>query len=434
MAAGNLAVQILIEARDRASAIIDKIKGSWLALGGVLGGGALFGGAVKEAASFEQAMDRVGAVSGATAGEMAAMTKTARELGATTQFSAKEAAEGMSFLAMAGMDAEQVIAAMPGVLDLAAAGATDLGTASDIASNILSGFGMEAEQMGQVGDVLVGTFTKSNTTLDSLGETMKYIAPVAAATGVSLEDAAAMAGKLGDAGIQGSEAGTALRAVMLRLAAPTAEAAKTLSDLGVETTDATGNLRPVIDVLAEINDSMVDMGSADKAAAISTIAGVEATSAAMVLTAQAASGALGDLSARVSESGTAAEVAQKQSDNLIGAFKTMMSAVSEAAIAFGTPILEPMMKQVRALATQISEFSSSKAFEGIAQSAVSVFGAVTETIKDNWPLACSTPMRASRKPHLRSGWRAKKVLPKRAKPLMICSGPTSPCATGRSMT
>ena len=141
---------------------------------------------VKVAADFEQAMSRVGAVSRASEEDMALLTAQARELGATTAFSASQAAEGMEYLAMAGFDTQQIIAAMPGLLDTAAAAGESLGSTADIVSNILSGFGLEAEETGRVADVLTATFTSSNTTLGSLGETMKMVAPVAASLGSAL--------------------------------------------------------------------------------------------------------------------------------------------------------------------------------------------------------------------------------------------------------
>ena len=244
---------------------------------------------IKKAAEFEQAMANVGAVSRASEEDLGKLTKQARELGAATNWSASQAASGMKFLAMAGFSTEQTLAAMPGMLNLASAGAIELGDAADIASNILTGFGLEAAEMGRVGDVLTATFTRSNVDLRMLGETMKYVAPIAASTGSSIETMAAMVGKLGDAGIQGSNAGTALRAMLTRLSAPTSKAAGLLQTLGVETQDAEGNLRPIVAVLKELDAAMVNMGSADKAAAVAQIFGVEAASAATVLMAQAAS-------------------------------------------------------------------------------------------------------------------------------------------------
>src|SRR5690606_18810915 len=142
------------------------------------------------------------------------------------------------------------------------AGRTELAQTADIASNILTGFKLTADQTGRLGDILVGTFTRSNVDLNMLGETMKYVAPVAADLGVNIETAAAMAGKLGDAGIQGSMGGTALRAILSRLAAPPKMAAEALEKLRIKTTDAKGNLRDMPAILNDIAKATARMGDA----------------------------------------------------------------------------------------------------------------------------------------------------------------------------
>lgn len=162
--------------------------------------GALTGQAIKTAANFEASMSRVSAITGATTEQFEALEKQAMELGATTVFSASQAAEGMSFLAMAGFDTNEILAAMPGVLNLAAAGQMDLARASDIASNILTGFQLSAEESGRVVDVMAKAMTTANTNIEQLGYAMKYVAPVAASVGLSIEETAAAVGKLSDSG------------------------------------------------------------------------------------------------------------------------------------------------------------------------------------------------------------------------------------------
>lgn len=308
---------------------------------------------IKIAANFEQAMAKVGAVSNATDAEMGKLTATARQLGASTSWSASQAAEGMQFLAQAGFSTQQTMAAMPGMLDLASAGDTDLGSAADIASNILTGFNLKAEEMGRLGDVLTNTFTTSNTNISMLGETMKYVAPIAASTGVSLEQAAAMAGKLGDAGIQGSNAGTALRTVISRLSAPTAEAAAKLRELGVETQDASGNLRSVPDILAEMESAMSGMGTAARAELTSTIFGLEAASGATVLLGQAGSGSLQKYAEKLKETGTASRVAAKQNDTAMGAMRRLSSAAESIAITMGNILLPTLAAGAEMLSSVI---------------------------------------------------------------------------------
>lgn len=297
---------------------------------------------VKVAAQFEQQMAKVAAVSNASDAELQKLTATARNLGATTNWSASQAAEGMEFLAMSGFSVEQSIKAMPGMLNLASAGAIDLGSAADIASNVLTGFNLQASETGRLGDVLTNTFTTSNVNLSMLGETMKYVAPVAAATGVSLEQAAAMAGQLGNAGIQGSNAGTALRAVISRLSAPTGAAAKALRDLGIQTKDASGNLRSVPDILADMNNAMEGMGTATKQGITSTVFGLEAASAATVLLGNAGSGSLQKYTESLKASGTASKVAAKQNATAMGSLRRLNSAVESIGITIGNVLLPPL--------------------------------------------------------------------------------------------
>lgn len=294
---------------------------------------------IKMAAQFEQSMANVGAVANATDQEMAQLTATARQLGSTTNWSASQAAEGMKFLAQAGFDTQQTMKAMPGMLDLASAGAIDLGQAADIASNILSGFKLNAGEMARVGDVMTNTFTSSNTNLSMLGETMKYVAPIASSASVPLEQVAAMAGKLGDAGVQGSEAGTALRAVIARLSAPSKTAAKALDELGISTKDAEGNLRDVPTVLAEIQKATQGMGSAARLEYTKTIFETEAMSAATILMEQSASGALQKYEESLYKAGSATEVARKQNETAMGAMRRLSSAAESIAITMGNVLL-----------------------------------------------------------------------------------------------
>jgi TP901 family phage tail tape measure protein len=170
--------------------------------------------------------------------QLAALRAQAKKLGAETAFTTRDAASGQAFLAMAGFTPQSIQAALPGVLNMALAGGMDLGESADIGSNILSQFTLPAGEMDRVSDVLTAAFTRTNTDLRSLGDTMKYAGPVASKLGISLEEAAGMAGILANNGLRGSDAGTAMRASLARLASPTAGAAKALKQLGVSVSDA----------------------------------------------------------------------------------------------------------------------------------------------------------------------------------------------------
>ncbi|GLX14748.1 phage tail tape measure protein [Pseudomonas straminea] len=265
--------------------------------------------------------------------QLAALRAQSRQLGADTMFSATDAAQGQGFLAMAGFKPKAILEAMPGMLDLAKAGDSGLAETADIASNILTSMGLEAKDMTRLGDVLVGAFTRSNTNLQMLGETMKYVGPVAASVGQDVETVAAMAGKLGDAGIQGSMGGTALRAILNRLSAPPAAAAKALKKLGISAKDAQGNMRDMPDILTELYNKTKKMGDADRAGVLKHIAGEEAVSALQVLVKQAGQGELQKFIATLRETqGEAAATAKTMGDNLVGDLDELSSAWEDLGI------------------------------------------------------------------------------------------------------
>lgn len=292
--------------------------------------------------------------------ELATLRQQARDLGASTSFTAMDAAGGQSFLAMAGFTPKAIKDAMPGVLDMAKAGGMEIARSADIASNILTGFKLPAAAMSRVGDALVATFTRSNTSLDMLGETMKYAAPVAAALGVDLETSAAMAGKLGDAGIQGSMAGTAQRAIMGRLAAPPKAAADALAKLNIRTKDAKGNLREMPDILTEIYKKTAKLGDATRSGFFKAIAGEEAFAALAVLVDQAGSGDLQKLIADIRHAkGESAEVAKVMGDNARGDIDNLTSALEDLNIELMTSQngpLRALIQQVTAMVSGIGQW------------------------------------------------------------------------------
>lgn len=334
---------------------------SMLSVGAIAGGAALAGitaltagliafgrASVREGAAYTKAMSNVKAVSGATAEEFDLLTASAEELGKTTKFTAIEAAEGMSFLAMAGFEVVDIIGAMPGVLDLAAAGNLQLGRASDIVSNILTGFGADALQTGKFVDVLTKTFTSSNTTLEQLGQAMKFVAPVAADFGISVEDVAAAMGTMGDAGIQASMAGTGLRTILLKLASPTGRAKDLIKELGLEVFDAEGNMLPFPQVIGNVNKALEGMSQEQRAATLETLVGKRAISAFSILLKKGETG-LQDFGDELRESaGTAAQIAATQLDNLSGdvtLFQSALAGIKIDVFKALEPLLRGMAKQ-----------------------------------------------------------------------------------------
>lgn len=336
------------------------------------GSGILYAGArmLAPGLDFDAGMSKVQALTrlSGDSPELAALREQARQLGASTQFTAGNAADAQGFLAMAGFNPQAIRAAMPGMLALAKAGDSELADTADIASNILTGFNLQAGDMGRVGDVLVGAFTRSNTNLQMLGETMSYVAPVAAGVGQDIETMAAMAGKLGDAGIQGSMGGTALRAIIGRLAKPPKMAADALEELGIKAADASGNMRAMPDILTELYDKTKNLGNAEQAGFFKAIAGEEAFSALQVLTQQAGNGELQKFISTLRQTkGEAEEVARVMGDNLRGDLKALGSAWEDLGIQINDQQNGPL--------------------RGITQGITKVIGSVKTWVAENPKLA-----------------------------------------------
>lgn len=344
---------------------MQEMKSQMASLGKIAAGAAVGGGLmsipVRTAIEFEQSMLNVKSViNGITEEKFKALNDEAKRLGAATSFSASEAAEGMKYLAMAGFNTNQIIEAMPGLLDMAKAGVIDLGRASDISSNILSAFGISANEMGRVADTLTMAFTTSNTTLESLGYTMKYVGPIARAAGMSLEEAAAMAGLLGNVGIQGEMAGTQLRAMLNRLAAPVGPAQEKLKELGITVKDSTGNLRPMIELLAEMDSKTANMGNADRLAAFKTIFGEEAVSGLSELINQAGAGGIAKyLDIVKNNTGKASQVASIQMSGVKGAMDELSSAAEGLSITFANlflPAIKSIANGMKSLTNTLNSF------------------------------------------------------------------------------
>lgn len=302
------------------------------------------GGAVAKAADFEQAMSKVKAVASASAGDMAALRQNALQMGADTSFSALEAAGAQEDLAKAGLFTNQIIAAMPGVLNMAAAGDIALSQAAEAATDTMKTFRMEASQIGFIGDVMAATANRTSTDIGLMTQSLKNSSAVAASVGVSLLDLSAMIGTLADQGIKGAEAGTQLKTAMLRISAPNKDAAKQLASLGVATRDAKGNILPIFTVLSSLEGKLAGLGTGQKADILKKIFGDDAISAINALfnkgiaKVQAFSGELAN------STGSAAETAATKLDNLKGAWEGFAGSVETLLIRIGTPLLAPLTK------------------------------------------------------------------------------------------
>lgn len=318
--------------------------------------------AVRAGAQFDSAMSEVAAISGATGSEFEALRAQARDLGAATKFTATEAAEGMTMLARAGFDVNEIMSAIPGMLNLAAAGNLDLATAADIVSDTMMAFGESADQAGRYADVFAKAAASGNTTVEGLGQAMSYGAATAASMGMSVEETAAIMTAFADAGIKSTRAGTTFEAVMrdLRKTAMDNGGALTyLTKAGEEVSvswyDANGNARPFLDVLRELEGTLEGATAAEKDFALSQLVGTEALRGMNILLTRG-SGSLGELTDSLYDSSGAAEdMAEEMLDNLIGALELLDSAINDVMIGF-SDVLTPVIRDVAEGLTKFAQW------------------------------------------------------------------------------
>lgn len=283
---------------------------------------------VSTLADFETAISKVRAVTKASNVEMVELKKTARDLGSITQFTAGQVADGMAFLGMAGFTTNQILKSTAAVLDIAAAGQLDLGTAADISSNILTGFNLKAEEMVRVADTMAIAAASANTNIFQLGDAMKFVAPVAAGAGIDIEKAAAAIGVLSDSGLQGTMAGTGLRRIISELASPTAAATKELAKLGLKYSDINPQTNDLVDILAKLKPLAKDTGAAFR------VFGDRGAPAFQVLAAGIPK--LESLTEKMkSGKGAAEAMAKTMRDNLGGDIKALYSSIEAVTLSTG---------------------------------------------------------------------------------------------------
>lgn len=365
------------------------LKGTVTAVTAVSGAISAVGGyAIKTGAEFESAMSRVQAISGATGKEFDALKQQAMELGASTAFSASEAAEGMENLASAGFNTNEIIAAMPGMLDLAASSGEDLASSADIAASTLRGFGLEAEQAGHVADVLAKNAADTNAAVADTGEAMKYAAPVAHNFGISMEECAAAIGIMSDAGIKGGQAGTSLRGALSRLAKPTDDMKEIMNKLGVEFFDSNGKMISLTEQTKMLSEKMSNLTDEERNNALVTLYGQESLSGMLALV-QAGSNKIASLTESYKNcDGAAAEMAKTMQDNL----KASLEQVGGAAETFGIKVYESMSDDLKSAAdtasesiNQITDAFENGGLKGAVEEAGDVFAELSVDVANQAP-------------------------------------------------
>lgn len=315
------------------------------------------------AADFEAQMSKVQAISKANEQQIKSLSGQARQLGAETTFSASEVASAQEFLAVAGFNTNKILAATPATLKLAQAGNVDLARAADIASDALTAFNMEADEMGRMADVLALTSTTANTNVNMLGDALKTSAGVAGSFGATVEQVSAMLGIMANSGIKASQAGTAISSMYSRIAAPPKEGQEALEQLGVNAFDAEGKLRALPNIIQDISDATSDMSDTETAPLFKAIFGAEAgiMAGSKALMQAASNNKLGEYVKQLESSqGTAGNVAAKMTDNLQGTIKGWDSAMESMKISAGTaliPTIRELTVWVTGLTRKVDKFA-----------------------------------------------------------------------------
>lgn len=322
--------QELSDAAAKGKGDLDVVTGAAIAFGAALG--AVFAAGVAQAAEFDHAMAQVNAVSNATAEEFDALRSAAIEMGATTQFSATEAANAIEELSKAGLTASQITGgALRGALNLAAAGGIGLAEAASIAATTLAQFNLEASEMSSIADTLAGSANASNTDVTGLGQSLKNVGTVAAQAGLDVQETVGILSAMGDQALTGAEAGTNLKTTLLRLLAPTKEAKAVMDDLGISIYDTNGQVLGAVDIVRELETGLGTLSIEQRNAAMAVLFGQEAIAGANILLAEGSVG-ISRYIDKVSEQGVAAETAAKRIDSLKGDVGNLQSAIEGLAI------------------------------------------------------------------------------------------------------
>lgn len=316
--------------------------------------------AVNSAMKFESGMAEVKAISGSTATEMEQLSDKAREMGENTKFSATEAADAFKYMAMAGWDSQSMLDGISGIMDLAAASGEDLAATSDIVTDALTAFGLQASDSAHFADVLAQASSSSNTNVGLMGATFKYVAPVAGALGYSIEDTAVAIGLMANAGIKGEQAGTALRSMLTRLVKPTKQSQQAIDDLGLSITNSDGTMKPLNETLVQMREKFAGLTEEQKAEYAALIAGQEGMSGLLAIV-NASSSDFETLTAQIDNSnGAAKNMADTMMNTTEGAIIQLKSALESAGITIGqrlTPYIRSGAEWVTKLTKKINSLS-----------------------------------------------------------------------------
>lgn len=362
------------------------IKATTAVIGGAASAVAGIGAAaIKVGSDFEAGMSKVQSISGASATEIQQLAEKAKEMGAKTKFSATESAEAFQYMAMAGWKTGDMLNSIEGIMNLAAASGEDLATTSDIVTDAMTAFGLAADGTTTIikdgytkevsnathfADVLAKAASNSNTNVGMMGETFKYVAPVAGALGFSVEDCATAIGLMANSGIKASQAGTSLRSIFSRMAKPTDEVKAAMDQLGVSLTNSDGSMKSLKEVMKDLRSGFAGLTEAQKAQMASALGGQEAMSGLLAIV-NASDEDYQKLEDSIYDAdGAAKEMADTMNDNLQGAITLCKSALESVGIALYEEVQEPMketVKTITSMVEDINEAMAEKGFDGLIE-------------------------------------------------------------------
>lgn len=341
--------------------------------------------AIKVGSNFEAGMSEVSAISVATGEDLEMLTNKAKEMGIQTKFSATEASEAMQYMAMAGWKAADMAEGISGIMDLAAASGEDLASVSDIVTDALTAFGLQASDSGHFADVLAKAASNSNTNVGMMGATFKYAAPLAGTLGYSIEDTAVAIGLMANAGIKGEQAGTSMRAMLTRLANPTDEVAGAMETLGIEIANADGSIKPLNKTMKDLRKAFSKLTDEQKAQYASSLAGQEAMSGFLAIV-NASDGDFDNLSEAINNAeGAASEMAETMNDNLKGKVTLLGSSLEGVGIAAYEKFERPLKNAVDGAIDKVNDLSTSMASGELSDSMDTVaegLGSIVDTTLD----------------------------------------------------
>ena len=356
----------------------------------VLGGAvsACTGVVVKLGMDFESQMSKVQAISGATGDEIQLLTDKAKEMGAKTKFSATESAQALEYMAMAGWKTDDMLGGLEGIMNLAAASGEDLASTSDIVTDALTAFGMSASDSSHFADVLAVASSNANTNVGMMGETFKYVAPVAGALGFSAEDTALAIGLMANSGIKAGQAGTSLRAILSRMAKPTKEVQGAMDALNISLTNSDGSMKSLNEIMGDLRNGFAGLSEAEQAEMASALGGQEAMSGLLAIVNASDSDFEKLESAIYSCDGAAAQMADTMNDNLKGRLTVLKSSLE----GLGLELYESIEKPLTGLAevgineiNKLTEAVKSEGVSGLITAGSEIVAGLVSSIEDNAP-------------------------------------------------